>query len=288
MNRFGQAVSLLPVSYGSYVRQFEEEDVEELRLRLGQPPSLSIRGKERCLTLPKVQEADLIYVVEKASRASLYSVRAQLEEGYISYRGLRVGVCGAADLRDGRVGGFRSYGSVSIRIPGEYRGILDPLESQFRWENFQNTLILSPPGGGKTTALREMLRLMSESGIRMGVVDERNELSASDTEGQAFDLGPRTDVLVHVPKAQGAMILLRNMTPQVIAMDEITKPEDVKAVEILAGCGTGILASAHGTEVQALKRRRLYRELLDTGIFTRALIIKNSKGERRYCLEELT
>lgn len=121
----------------------------------------------------------------------------------------------------------------------------------------------------------------------MAVVDERNELAAADGGEAQFDLGAHTDVLTGAPKAEGALMLLRAMNPQIIAMDEITRPEDTEAIAQAAGCGAGILASAHASCLDELHRRPLYRRLLGQGIFQNLVVISGTGNARRYTAERL-
>jgi len=205
-----------------------------------------------------------------------------LKSGYVSYRGLRVGVCGTASLKNGELAGFKAYSSVAVRIPREHRGICNDIYKKLYNDGFKNTLIIAPPGGGKTTALRELIRLLSDSGLRCAVADERNELAASDMGQAQFDLGTHSDVLTGVNKAQAAIMLLRGMNPQIVAMDEITRREDAEAIRELYGCGVGLLASAHAVSPEDMRCRSLYRELLDGEIFARLLIISSRDGRRSY------
>lgn len=124
-----------------------------------------------------------------------------------------------------------------------------------------NVLIISPPGGGKTTFLRECIRAISSSGVRVAVCDERGELAAVFRGVPQFDIGPMSDVMTDIPKSEAALMLLRSMNPQVIAMDEISSPEDCRAAASAVGCGVRVIATAHAAAVSDLKRRNVYRFL---------------------------
>lgn len=282
MNGFEKAMELLPRELRRAVEKHGADRVEELRLRRGRAPELVAAGESLRLDAPPVDEELIMRVLEKATGASIHSAAAELRGGYISCNGLRIGVCGTGVVRDGALTGFRDYSSLNIRIPSEHRGICDSLIQSLYASGFENTLIISPPGGGKTTALREFIRRLSDRGLTLAVADERNELSGSEGGAAQFDLGRCTDVLVGVGKAEGAIMLLRGMGPQIIAMDEITQDRDIEAVTQIFGCGVGILATAHGEGAESLNRRTLYRELLDRQIFKNIVTIRKKGGARLY------
>ena len=122
---------------------------------------------------------------------------------------------------------------------------------------------------------------------RVGVADERGEIAALFDGVPQLDVGPRTDVMEGCPKAWGLMTLLRGMNPQVLAVDEITAPEDVAALVSAAGCGVTLLATAHGAGREDLSRRKLYRGLLEEGVFRRLVRIRREAGRRIYEVEVL-
>ena len=226
-------------------------------------------------------------VLERATGASLHTVAEQICEGYISYHGVRIGICGTAIMRSGELTALKNYSSLAIRIPHEIRGMCESAVNTICTDGFESTLIISPPGGGKTTALREIIRRLSEKQYRLSVIDERNELSAVGQNEVGFSLGARSDVLTGVDKSSGAMMLLRGMNPQIIAMDEITNPCDVKAVLTIHGCGVKLLASAHAKDREDLCRRQLYKELLAIGVFRYLLIIGGGGSNRTYSVRRL-
>lgn len=290
---FDMALTLLPPSVRLFARrltQAETERAEELRLRSGQAPTVLLPEGE--VPLPGaglISPGEISAVLEIATGASLHTVADSIRRGFVNVRGgVRVGVCGTAVTDRGRITSLRAFSSVSIRIPGEAWGCAQEIFPRLAAEGFPSTLIVSPPGWGKTTLLRELIRLLSGEGLRISLADERGEVAAQWNGVSQLDVGSHTDVITGAPKAEAAMMLLRAMNPQILAMDEITAPEDVEACRRAAGCGVAILATAHGEDVKCLAGRELYRRLLEEGIFTRAVSIsKTPEGERRYSLVQL-
>ncbi len=282
-------VQVLPRDLQSMLERIspsEREDLEELRLREGFPMALTLAGEER--TPPPwrerlLTEADLRRVLEVAGKGSVHAILDQLRSGYVAASGgVRLGICGEAAVEDGRVRAFRTVTSLAIRIPHTIPGVArSVLPALFEDGRLQSTLILSPPGVGKTTLLRDLIRCLSVGEgvppLRVGVADERGELGAGDL--RTF-LGPRTDVLENIPKASALLMLLRGMAPQVLAADEITDPADIRAMEQAAGCGAVLLATAHGSDLAELRRRPLYRRLFDSGIFRRFVLLGLENGKR--------
>lgn len=287
MNAFDTALRLIPPRYLDICRRSFGPAAEEYRLRAGRPMTVLCAGREHALPGEALREEELLRTLEKATGASLHSAAAEMARGFVACEGVRIGLCGVIVEQNGAVKGFRSFSSLAIRIPHEARGALDGVFRHMRSEPFENTLIVSPPGGGKTTALRELIRLHSDSGVRVGVVDERGELAAMSGGRAQFDLGRTSDVLSLCPKREGAMMLLRGMNEQLLAVDEITQPEDLAVIREIAGCGVGLLATAHARAPDELRQRPLYASLLEERLFQRAVVIEQSGGSRRYELRRL-
>lgn len=287
MNTLERALDLLPHPWIQAARAFSDHDPEEIRLRVGRDATVLLPGGERSLPGTRVSEETLLRILEIATGASMHTAAPALSEGYLNYRGLRIGVCGTAVMKEERIAGFRHVSSLAIRIPRECREICKKETETLIRSGFQNTLIIGSPGAGKTTVLRELIRRLSENGYRVGVSDERNELAAMDGADAQFDLGKHSDVLTGVPKVEGAMMLLRGMNPQILAMDEISQQRDLDAVRQIFGCGTGLLVSTHGSDPSELKKRPGYRELLDMGVFSYLLRIRKNGANRQYELERI-
>ena len=220
--------------------------------------------------------------LQRACRHSAYAHLETLRQGYITLEGgHRIGVCGFGVVQDGQVQTIREPTSLAVRVARAVPGCAETLLSQLR----ENTLLLGPPGAGKTTLLRDAVRLLSDRRRRrVGLADERGEVSAATAAGAMLPVGQRTDVLVGVPKAEAVMMLLRTMGPEWIALDEITAPADIEALERAAYCGVKLLATAHGDGLEDLYRRPLYRRLLDAGIFAQAALLQPDKT---YALQTL-
>jgi len=283
-----RAEKLLPAHIRRLTEKMPERRrirTEEIRLRIGRAPSLVLPEGEEALEGRPVSAEDLVCVLEAATSASLYAAADSLRSGYITAPGgYRIGICGSGVMKNGELTGLRHISSLAIRIPHEVLTAADDIADELQpGRECRSMLILSPPGGGKTTLLRDIVRRISSgpSGVRVALADERSEVAAVCGGVPQLNVGVRTDVIDACPKAQAVMMLVRSMRPEVIAMDEITAPEDISAIEAAANCGVGLLATAHAGGIADLRTRPLYRRLLSTGIFTDAAVIERAQGKRR-------
>lgn len=266
---------------------------EEVRLRRNQRPTVLYRGNELPLSNQVIQETDLREVLERASHASAHTVLEQVRHGFVTVKGgHRIGLGGTVHYQDGVVTTLRYLSSLSIRIARAFEGQADKvLPELLEHGKFQNTLIIGAPGAGKTTLLRALIQKLSDGdGIspnRVGIVDERGEIAALWRGEPQFSIGRQTDVIDGCPKAEGMMILIRGMSPQVLAVDEITKASDVSAMIDAVGCGVSLLATAHGETIADLSRRPVYRMLMSESVFRKVVFLTSMGGERRTKVEVL-
>ncbi len=273
--------------------------LEEIRLRLGRPLALHNRQGDCFLSesgeVAAAEEAyrpdadDLEKALQLVSSSSLYAFGEELRSGYITIPGgHRVGLCGQAVLRDGRIERLKHISGMNYRIARQIKGAARPYLRHFldyRRQRVYHSLLIAPPGAGKTTFLRDLARCLSDgvaelgfSGFKVAVVDERSEIAGSFQGRAQLDIGERTDLLDGCPKAEGMMMLLRSMGPEVIVTDEIGRAEDAAAIEEVIHAGVTVVATAHGSSLTELRARPGLRRLLDERIFERALILGWSRG----------
>ena len=289
--RYEAAAAILPVRLRRAALALPPEErktAEELRLRAGRPMTVLLPEGEKELEVT-VEPEELETLCDLATEFSRYAAAETLREGFLPVRGgFRVGLCGTAVMKDGVNTNLKNLSSAAIRIGRQHRGVGEGLAPRLLREGrFQNTLLLSPPGGGKTTLLRDLVRCLSEQGWRVALIDERGEAAVMVGGEPQMDVGPRTDVVDGCPKALAIPMVLRAMNPQIIAADEITLREDLRAMSLAAGCGVGLLATIHAAGVEELLEKPLYRQLLEDRVFRLAVCIRAAGGERSYEVEEL-
>lgn len=289
--RYEEAAAVLPVRLRKAALSLSEAEkaaVEEIRLRAGRSMTVLLPEGERELDVT-VEAAELETLCDLATEFSRYAAAETLREGFVSVRGgFRIGLCGTAVMKDGINTNLKNLSSASIRVARACTGIADALLPQLLREGqFQSTLILSPPGGGKTTLLRDMVRGLSDSGQRIALIDERGEVAVMYQGEPQMDVGAHTDVLDACPKAVGIPMVLRGMNPQIIAVDEITRLQDLQAMTLAAGCGVALLATIHAADTEELLQKPLYRQLLEERVFRLAVRIERTQEGRNYTVEEL-
>jgi len=292
ISRFLSAASLLP--YGlretfETLSKGEKVLAEEFRLRAGLLPSVLLPGGEKRLGTKTVSPRDLADTLEIATESSLHSSKESIRNGFVTgLGGHRIGICGTAVMKNGEIDGIRAVSSLAVRIAKEIRDCgREVAGTLVKNGRFMSTMVISPPGGGKTTLLRDLVRQLSNRGFKIALADERSEIAAVRGGIPQTDVGMRTDILSSCPRDEAVMLLLRTMNPDIIAMDEITAPRDAKALESASNCGVGLLATAHAADIAELGERSLYRELLEQGIFKKAVVICRTEGVRTFSVEDL-
>lgn len=275
----------------------QAEGLQEIRLRAGGPLSVWIDGGERFVDAQgrivdrpekalRTTSEELEDLLKHLCRYSVYAFADEIRQGFLTVQGgHRVGVAGQVILDgDGRIKNMKYIRYLNIRIAHQVIGAADPVIPYVYEDGYVlNTLLISPPGGGKTTMLRDMIRQISEGtaygkGVNVSVVDERSEIAGSYLGVSQNDVGIRTDVLDGCPKVEGMMLLIRSMAPQVLAVDELGSIEDARALQMAGGCGCRLLATVHGGSLDEVRHKNYIRYVMEERLFERYVTIDRKQG----------
>lgn len=287
---------------GRWKRAAEYADsLQEIRLRVGSPATVLIGGEERFVgeageltdrpsewSVCTAEEVDEI--LGHMCRYSRYAFADEIRQGFLTLQGgHRVGLAGQTILEDDKaVRNIKYIRYLNIRIAHEMPGVSDRLLPRLYDEagRLHNILLISPPGCGKTTMLRDLIRNVSNgnaygNGMNVGVVDERSEIAGSYLGVAQNDVGIRTDVLDGCPKREGMMMLIRSMAPQVLAVDELGGEEDLRALRTASSCGCRLLATVHGESPAEIRDNNNMRNIILSDLFDRYVVLtrKNKKCE---------
>lgn len=266
----------------------ELEQVQEIRCRIERPLLLRLgQGQERLVT-ERLSMAQLQHLVSRISQGSAYAWEEEFRQGYLTLPGgHRVGFVGKGVLEHGHIRTLKQIGGLNFRIARAVNGAADDLVAKVTaGGRLHNTLLVSPPGCGKTTLLRDLIRQLSDgiprlqfAGVNVGVVDERSELAGCVSGVPQLEVGSRTDVLDGCPKSEGIRMLIRSMAPQVVAVDEIGSAADVQALEEALQSGVHIVTTAHGYGLADLLQHPALGLLLKRNCFSLVVSLRWQAGQ---------
>lgn len=290
---------VLPLSIRNLIESLpstEKNRLEEIRVRQDRPLEVIATEKSRFVT-PKgrltrdPQEAyrptaeDCRKMLNLISNHSLYALEEELRRGYVTIEGgHRVGLAGKVIVEGGRVKHLRDITGFNVRIARQIPGVASELIPRlFPGGRAENVLIISPPQCGKTTLLRDLARIASsgDEGFpprKVGIVDERSELAGCVQGVPQHDVGPRTDVLDGCPKAEGMMMMIRSMSPDILVVDEIGRREDGEAIYEAVHAGVHVFTTAHGRTLEEVCRRPTVSALSRDGVFNRYVLLSRRRG----------
>ncbi|WP_405101238.1 stage III sporulation protein AA [Oceanobacillus sp. FSL H7-0719] len=258
--------------------------LEEIRCRLYLPIELIYENTVEWIHEIPPNNQTGMYLVNQLSEFSLYRMENELRDGYITIEGgHRVGIAGKVNTRGGTVKAIQNITFFNIRIAKQRIGIAEPLMPHLFQRNYLNTLIIGPPQSGKTTLIRDMVRMVStgwniHNPRKVAVIDERSEIGAAINGIPQHDLGLRTDVMDACPKAEGMMMMIRSMSPEVLVVDEIGGQQDFDALLEAIYSGVTIFCSVHGQSLADLKEHPLSNNLFENGIFSRYIVLDKRTG----------
>lgn len=265
-----ELMAILPPLLRPEVDRLGKDSLQELRLRLGHAPELVCSSGSVRLPM-KVLKQDLQLVINMASQYSPWMAET-MSQGYLTASGgHRIGICGEVVMKSGKMAGIRNPTSLCIRVARDFPGMIGDHRL-----NTGSVLIIGRPGSGKTTFLRDLIRLRSDhTSGSVGVVDQRRELFP---EASNFCTGSRTDVMIGCGKKEGMEALLRTMGPETIAVDEITSEDDCEGLLNAAWCGVWLIATAHAGSKSDLYARPVYKPLISGNIFDMLVILQKDKS----------
>lgn len=275
--------------------QIDFDALQEIRLRINCPLMINYENMEyfvsenaSLVSNPSmgivITKNEIKETMEYISNYSLYAFEEEIRQGFITINGgHRIGITGKTIIQDDAIRGMKHISYINIRLAHQVKGCADIVMPYLINKNPQgiyHTLIISPPRCGKTTLLRDIIRQISDgssylNGMNVGVVDERSEIGACYMGVPQNELGMRTDILDCCPKAKGMMMLIRSMSSQVIAVDEIGSREDLEAIDHVISCGCKLIATVHGSSIEDVKSKPVLGELLQKRLFERYVILNN-------------
>ncbi len=264
--------------------KLDQENIEEIRIRANRNIILKYFDREEITDFIPTQK-DLLASLQIFCDNSIYSYQSQICNGFITIMGgHRIGITGNIAMKDGIVNNINYVSSLNIRIAKEILGVSDKIITEVL-ENgkINNTLIISPPGCGKTTILRDLIRNLSNLGYTISLIDERGEIAAMYKGIPQNDVGLRTDVLDNVSKSLGMKMAIRTMAPDIIATDEIGTLEDVEAINYGICSGVKGIFTAHGNSLQDLQLNNNLNKLYEERVFNKIIFLEKKGIIKKIC-----
>lgn len=285
--------NILPENLQNAVERLNEVGIYEIRLRINKPVVINYFNSHYYLGEKNLSDnkkdgiictkALIEQVLAKASNHSIYAVNEQIKNGYISVSGgIRIGIAGEVVMEKGEVITIKNYSSLVIRVPHQIYNCSHKILNLLLEDNeLQNTLIISPPGAGKTTYLRDLCLQLSHNKIvnSLLLIDERNELASVVNSVPELEVGEFTDIISGGTKQLGIQNGVRSLSPQVVCVDELGTIQDIESIEFACSCGVKVIATIHAKDLFELINKPNMERLLTKKLFKRFVVLSSREGK---------
>lgn len=266
----------LPDFLKGILSRYNFEEITEIRLRVNKPLSIQIKGKFILIECEKNFSCqDMESIIIRLTKHSVYAYAENIRKGYlVGEKGERIGLSGECVYDGEKLSTIKDFSSLCIRIPHEIIGCSDQLLTTCFQDGLKSVIVVSPPGGGKTTFLRDASRLISQKFKKnILVIDEKGELGGNG----AFNLGNTSDVITNGSKSFAFGLAVTNMRPDVIITDELCSDSDVEGAKTAVLSGVCVLASAHSSSIEKLAEKPFFKEILNKKIFDYAVVLSSEE-----------
>lgn len=272
-------INLFPERVRIEVNKYIKKNIQEIRIGIGKPCIL-IENQEEIILKNIVSKLDMKYIIQKISNYSIYAYEEEIRQGFITIKGgHRVGIAGQCVMENDRVKTIKNIVSLNIRICREIIGCSDRIMRYINTKDrVNNTIIVSPPGCGKTTLLRDIANKLSCFGKRVSIIDERSEIAACDMGIPRLQVGLRTDVLDNCKKSIGMIMAIRSLSPEIIICDEIGSEEDIRALFFAYNSGITIITTVHGYDINDVISRNSFSKLIENKIIKKIIVLSKRCG----------
>ncbi len=272
--------------YNLITKNFSFNDITEIRMRINEKLVIVIKNKKYYL---KNEQNEFVVIdrlildnfIKRISENSIYAFNENIINGFITLpKGIRVGLCGTVVNDGDKIVTIKDFQSVNIRIPHMIKNCSVPAYDFLVEEDIKNTLIISAPGCGKTTFLRDLIFQLYQHNISKNILiaDERNEICSVINGNLELNLGGFCDVYTNCSKTFAFKNGIRSMSPDVVITDEIDLKNDLKCILEAINCGVNVVATIHAKDINQLKKKVGFDEIINNKFFSRYVVLTNDEG----------